>query len=78
MLDLIEIKRIGETIEAKYRPENSDEEGFIKIDAEGKVLEKRETSYDKLMGTYFHKAYLKLMEFSKKKDIPEKYCMVWY
>lgn len=54
MLILKRIKRNKEYIEAYYIPEDSNEEGYIKIRlSDEEVVDKKLTSYDNMLATYF-------------------------
>ena len=79
MLILKKIKRDNEYIEAYYSPEDNNEEGYIKIRlSDNKVVEKRLTSKDKVIETYFIMARKRLRAMKNDEDIPEWTQVMWY
>ena len=79
MLILKRIKRNGEYIEAYYTPEDSNEEGYIKIRlSDEEVVDKKLTSYDNVLATYFSMARNKLWDILKDTTIPTETKVMWY
>lgn len=79
MLILKKIKRNDEYIEAYYTPEDSNEEGYIKIRlSDEEVIEKKLTSYDRALAAYFGMARNKLWDILKDADIPTEIKVMWY
>lgn len=79
MLILKRIKRNDEYIEAYYTPEDSNEEGYIKIRlSDEEVVDKKITSYDNALATYFIMARNKLWDILKDTVIPTETKVMWY
>lgn len=79
MLLLKRIKRNDEYIEAYYTPEDSNEEGYIKIRlSDDEVVAKQVTSYDGIIETYFIMARNKLWDILKDTTIPTETKVMWY
>lgn len=79
MLILKRIKRNDEYIEAYYTPEDSNEEGYIKIRlSDEEVVDKKLTSYDNVLATYFSMARNKLWDILKDTAIPTETKVMWY
>lgn len=79
MLILKRIKRNDDYIEAYYTPEDSNEEGYIKIRlSDEEVVDKKLTSYDNVLAPYFSMARNKLWDILKDTDIPTEMKVMWY
>ena len=79
MLTLKRIKRNKEYIEAYYTPEDSKEEGYIKIRlSDDEVIDKKLTSYDNMLATYFCMARNILWELKNEESIPIEKKVMWY
>ena len=78
MVTLINIRKTGDNVSTSYIPENSSEEGYIKLDLGGNVVESRLTSYDEEMPDYFSFAKRELKKLMRYDPMPEKSRVVWY
>ena len=66
-------------IEAYYSPEDKEEQGYVKIDMNtDAVVEKRLTSLDSEVATYFAMARNKLRIIKNDKDLPNNLLVMWY
>jgi hypothetical protein len=79
MLTLKRIKRSDGYIEAYYTPEDSKEEGYVKIKlSDDEVVTKQLTSYDGITEMYFTMARNKLWRIKDDTDIPTEAKVMWY
>lgn len=79
MVKVKNIRRANGFIEAKYIPEDSSEEGYVKIRiSDGEVVSKKMTSLDGRVGLYFAKVKNALQEMVSQEDIPEERVVMWY
>lgn len=79
MLLLKRINRNEEYIEAYYTPEDSNEEGYVKIRlADDEVVAKKLTSYDNVIATYFIMARNRLWRIKNDINIPTEAKVMWY
>lgn len=79
MLILKRINKTTEYIEAYYIPENSNEEGYIKIRlSDDEVVAKKLTSYDGTIETYFTMARNKLWRIKNDVNLPIETKVMWY
>lgn len=79
MLKLKRIKRDDEYIEAYYIPEDSTEEGYVKIRlSDNEVVDKKLTSYDNVIATYFIMARNKLRDIKNDINLSTEIKVMWY
>ena len=80
MVNIINIKRIGDIISANYIPENDKKEvGYIELDCNTFAIIKSEiTSFDKPFKVYLMHTRRALINMIKNNEIKEKYQVMWY
>lgn len=79
MVKIKDINRVGGFIEAKYTPEDSHEEGYVKIRvSDGEVISKKITSLDGTIGFYFTHVRNALVELIGEEDLPKERVVMWY
>lgn len=79
MVKLKDIRKDNEYISAVYTPENSTEEGYVKIKvADNSVVEKRLTEMDGSIGFYFCHVRNALREMIQEIEIPKERTLMWY
>lgn len=79
MVRLKRIKRDSEYIETYYTPEDSQEEGYIKLRlSDGEIIEKRLTSLDKELSWYFRFASKRLRAIRHDKELRTEDIVMWY
>ena len=79
MVRLKRIKKDKEFIEAYYTPEDSQEEGYLKIRLSDKeVVERRLTSFDGVLFSYFVHARSELRRICDEATVPESRLVMWY
>lgn len=78
MVKLINIEKTNEFITCEYSPEASGEKGYIKMDLQGNVVEKKLTSYDGYISMYFGHARRRLKEILKEGHVPKESLVMWY
>lgn len=79
MVRLKNIRKAEGYISASYTPEDTSEEGYIKIRlSDGEVVERRLTSEDGVTRAYFYHARNGLQKMMEEDEIPEKRTIMWY
>ncbi len=79
MVRLVKIKKFETFIEAYYIPEDSNEEGYIKMRlADKEILERRLTDHDGVMKSYFVHTKNGLKQIIDEGEIPETRLVMWY
>lgn len=79
MVKLKNIRKAEGYISASYTPEDTSEEGYIKIRlSDGEVVEQRLTSEDGVTWFYFRHVRKALWEMMEEDEIPEKRTIMWY
>ena len=80
MVRLKEIRKTDEDIEACYYPESTEAEGYIRLDFNGNVIEKRLTEYEGYFHSYFNPARNRLEEYLQLEEsqIPDQTIVMWY
>lgn len=63
-----------------YIPESSNERGYISMDLQGNVLERKLTSLEDLFPTYSHFAKMEMRRCLKENIVPhgETWLVMWY
>lgn len=79
MVTLVKLKKTDEYIEANYVPEDTQEEGCIKMRlSDGEVVERQLTPSDELMKWYFIHARNELRRIIEEGSEPERRVVMWY
>ena len=80
MVTLINIKKTDEYIEANYIPEDTGEEGYIKMRlSDREVVERTLTPSDgTVLRSYFVHARNGLIQILEESASPEKWVVMWY
>lgn len=79
MVRLKRIKRDDKFIETYYTPEDSQEEGYIKLRlSDGEVVEKKLTSLDEGLPWYFRHARWRLEEIRHDENLRAEDIVMWY
>lgn len=79
MVRLKKIKKSDNFIEACYTPEDSQEEGYLKIRLKDKeVVDYKMTSFDGKIGMYLTHAINGLKQVIDEETIPKERLIMWY
>lgn len=80
MVTLVRIKKTDEYIEANYIPEDTSEEGYIKMRLlDHEVVERKLTPSDgTVLHSYFVHAKNGLNEILKADTVPKRWVVMWY
>lgn len=78
MLQLKNIKKENDIIQANYYPEDSNECGFVKMDCiSHEVIERKLTSFDSVIEAYAFHAEKALKWVADLKPIPKEQLVMW-
>ena len=79
MVTLVNSKKNDEYIETNYVPEDTMEDGYIKMRiSDGSIAEQRLTPSDGTLKCYFSHARNELRKIIKEGSEPEKRVVMWY
>ena len=79
MLQLRNIRRNDNTIQANYYPEDREECGFVAVDCKtGDIINSTITPSDGELGMYCYHAAYALERLAKQENFPETQRVLWY